>query len=149
MSRLMDIHVLFVKSFAPPKMPSRFTNLGTTKQKTQMYCVNVLLHGAILNKVFSNSEMSVYSSSHILFSGYYSQPSSVDEEVQSKLITIGKSEFQCADCGQTATIRSNMWRHIEAKHIAPQPIPCQFCGKTCPSRNALASHCSRYHRYKK
>jgi len=81
--------------------------------------------------------------------GYFSQTSNVDEEVQSKLITIGKSEFQCAECGQTATIRSNMWRHIEAKHVAPQPIHCQFCGKTCPSRNALASHVSRYHRYKK
>ena len=54
MSRQMDIHVLFVKSFAPQKMHSRFTNLGTTKQKIQMYCID----DAILNKVFSISEKS-------------------------------------------------------------------------------------------
>ena len=83
-----------------------------------------------------------------LLSGFYAQPSNVDVEVQSRIITVGKSEFQCAECGQTATIRSNMWRHIEAKHVSAQSISCQFCEKTCPSRNALASHVSRYHRYK-
>ena len=70
----------------------------------------------------------------------------MDEEIQSRIITIGKSEFQCAECGQTARLKPNMWKHVEAKHMSPQPVYCAFCDKVCPSKNALNVHMSRYHR---
>jgi len=73
----------------------------------------------------------------------------IDEQIQSRIIVIGRSEFQCAECGQLASLKPNMWKHIEAKHMAPQPAPCMFCGKMCPSKNALAPHVSRYHRAEK
>jgi len=82
--------------------------------------------------------------------GYFAEGSGdLDGEIKSRIIALSKSEFQCADCGHISKDKANMWRHIEAKHMAPVPISCQFCDKTCPSRNALASHVSRYHRYKK
>ena len=73
----------------------------------------------------------------------------IDEQIQSRIIVIGRSEFQCAECGQLASLKPNMWKHIEAKHMAPQPAPCMYCNKLCPSKNALASHVSRYHRAEK
>jgi len=73
----------------------------------------------------------------------------IDEQIQSRIIVLGRSEFQCAECGQLASLKPNMWKHIEAKHMAPQPAPCLYCNKMCPSKNALASHVSRYHRAKR
>jgi len=77
--------------------------------------------------------------------GYYAD---LDEEIKSRIISVSKSEFHCSECGHMSKDKANMWRHIEAKHMAPVPIKCQYCDKTCPSRNALASHVSRNHRYK-
>ena len=48
----------------------------------------------------------------------------------------------CGKEGHPKTIQD----HIEAKHLEGISIPCALCGKTCPSRNALISHKSRYHR---
>ena len=56
--------------------------------------------------------------------------------------------WNCADCGYITSYNTTMWKHIEAKHMA-QPVPRVFCGKICPSKNALASHVSRYHRSQK
>ena len=59
---------------------------------------------------------------YILFycPGYISSEGMSEEEinelVQSKIIFVGRSEFQCAECGQLATIKPNIWKHIEAKH---------------------------------
>ena len=82
---------------------------------------------------------------HLLCSDLRSEED-IDEQIQSRIIVIGRSEFQCGECGQLASLKTNMWKHIESKHMAPQPTPCMFCTKMCPSKNALASHVSRYHR---
>ena len=71
----------------------------------------------------------------------------IDEEVKSRILTIGKSEFQCTDCGHVTTKKTNLLRHIESKHMILEAIACQFCQKMCPSKNALSSHVSRYHRF--
>jgi len=71
----------------------------------------------------------------------------IDDEVKSRILTIGKSEFQCTDCGHVTTKKTNLLRHIESKHMILQAIACQFCQKMCPSKNALSSHVSRYHRF--
>lgn len=85
-----------------------------------------------------------------LILGYFAEISGdLDGEIKSRIITVSKSEFHCSECGQISKDKANMWRHIEAKHTASVPIMCLFCNKTCPSRNALASHVSRYHRFKK
>jgi len=71
----------------------------------------------------------------------------IDEEIKSRILTIGKSEFQCTDCGHATTKKTNLLRHIESKHMILEAIACKFCAKMCPSKNALSSHVSRYHRF--
>ena len=68
--------------------------------------------------------------------------------IKSRMLKLPDGLWNCADCGYTTSYNTTMWKHIEAKHMA-QPAPCLYCDKMCPSKNALASHVSRYHRAKK
>ena len=71
----------------------------------------------------------------------------IDEEIKSRILAIGKSEFQCTECGHVTTKKTNLLRHIESKHMILEAIACKYCSKMCPSKNALSSHVSRYHRF--
>ena len=75
-----------------------------------------------------------------------SSEQAMEEEIQSRIITIGRSQYQCAECGQLSSQKANMWKHIESKHTSPRPVNCLYCEKVCLSKNALATHMSRYHR---
>ena len=78
----------------------------------------------------------------------------LDEKVKSmmkkgdKMCTGSKSNLKvtiCTVCGKEGqwTIIRN---HIEANHIEGMSHPCNICGKTYRSRNALAHHKSLHHR---
>ena len=56
-----------------------------------------------------------------------------------------QNAFICKMCGKedNSTI---IKYHIESNHLDGISIPCAFCEKTCPTRNALVAHKSRYHR---
>jgi len=69
-----------------------------------------------------------------------------NDQINSLIIDMGHSEFHCSACGHVSKTKSNMQKHIDAKHIPSQPVFCQFCDKKCPSKNALQSHVSRYHK---
>jgi len=58
---------------------------------------------------------------------------------------LASGTFICLLCDYQAGRSHHMTNHIEAKHMS-QPAPCLYCDKMCPSKNALASHVSRYHR---
>ena len=73
----------------------------------------------------------------------------VQEQINSLMLDMGHSEFHCTACGHVSKTKSNMQKHIEAKHIQSQPVFCEFCNKRCPSKNALQSHKSRYHKTQK
>ena len=51
----------------------------------------------------------------------------------------------CNVCGHEGP-RAFVVRHIEAKHITGVSHPCDICGKTARSRNALIVHKSTYHK---
>ena len=51
----------------------------------------------------------------------------------------------CNACGKGGA-RSVIERHIEAKHITGVSYPCEICGKTSRSRNALQVHKSAKHK---
>ena len=51
----------------------------------------------------------------------------------------------CNICGHEEP-RAFVVRHIEAKHITGVSHPCDICGKTARSRNALTKHKSRDHK---
>jgi len=76
-------------------------------------------------------------------------PGSSHEQINSLIIDMGSSEYHCSACGHVSKTKSNMQKHIDAKHIPSQPVFCEFCEKRCPSKNALQSHVSRYHKSQK
>jgi len=80
------------------------------------------------------------------FSSVGKTPVDVQEQINSLMVDMGQSEFHCTACGHISKTKSNMQKHIDAKHISSQPVFCQFCNKRCPSKNALQSHVSRYHK---
>ena len=51
----------------------------------------------------------------------------------------------CKVCGKEGNV-GNISRHIEANHINGISIPCNICGKTAPTQNALVTHQKRFHK---
>ena len=84
----------------------------------------------------------------------------LDEKVKSmmkkgqKMIPAGKQangtpkqamSFICNMCGKEG--RNHVIRtHIEANHLEGISIPCDYCDKTLPSRNALVEHKNKIHK---
>ena len=56
----------------------------------------------------------------------------------------GKARI-CKVCGKEGQMY-NIADHIEANHITGIVLPCNICGKTKPSRNALRQHKLTYHK---
>ena len=71
------------------------------------------------------------------------------DQINSLIIDMGNSEWQCSVCGHISKTKSNMHKHVDAKHLPSQPVYCEYCDKRCPSKNALQSHVSRYHKSNK
>ena len=68
------------------------------------------------------------------------------EDINSMVEALGTGGYQCTECGHFSTVKQNLRKHIDAKHVYKQPIDCQYCDKKCPSKNALMTHISRYHK---
>ena len=62
--------------------------------------------------------------------------------------TNGERARICKMCGKESSFATIM-QHIEANHITGISLPCDLCGKSCKSRNAMATHKSSYHRNNK
>ena len=54
--------------------------------------------------------------------------------------------WRCADCEYTSKDKRGMFEHIESKHVGSEGYSCQICQKHCPTKNAMRSHMSRYHK---
>ena len=59
-----------------------------------------------------------------------------------------RTAFLCKVCGLEGTSR-NVRKHVEAKHLERDPLPCNQCEKTCKTRRALGEHKMKYHEAKK
>ena len=57
----------------------------------------------------------------------------------------GQPFYVCNVCGKE-DIHGHMKVHIEANHLEGISVPCSFCEKMFGSRNAKATHISRYHK---
>jgi len=66
--------------------------------------------------------------------------------IKAKIIHVSKYLYTCTDCGHEARNYANMAKHVEDRHMNYGGLSCHTCGKHCASRNALATHFSRYHR---
>ena len=51
----------------------------------------------------------------------------------------------CKVCGKEGAF-THVKNHIESNHLEGISIPCDHCGKICPSRTSLGMHKSRYHK---
>jgi len=67
-----------------------------------------------------------------------------EEMINSKMWK-GDGHWACADCDYTSKKNSNVYEHIEAKHVQGPGYMCQECEKVCPTRKSLRHHLGRYH----
>jgi len=67
----------------------------------------------------------------------------LDSVVKYKMVEIadstGKKNWSCTDCGYTSNKTTNMYKHIERKHLAIT-LYCDFCHKQFKSRDDLNVH---------
>ena len=70
----------------------------------------------------------------------------IDTEIQIRTERLSDGSYQCVECKFTTPYSSTLKCHIEAKHLFTSGYACNVCSKFCPSRNALSTHMSRYHR---
>ena len=68
----------------------------------------------------------------------------MDILIRSKMVKSDKSHgpsmWLCIDCDYSSKNNSNVYEHIEARHVGSSGYYCQFCDKTCPTRNAFRIH---------
>ena len=76
----------------------------------------------------------------------------VDVKANEYVETLADGSLKCAICGKTASqsnmkqnVRQNMKNHVES-HLDGFSFPCEFCGKTYKTRNALSCHRYGHHK---
>ena len=57
------------------------------------------------------------------------------------------SYWFCTDCDYKSNKVTNVKGHIESKHIVHAGYSCDFCGKICPTQEAMRKHKSAYKHY--
>lgn len=68
----------------------------------------------------------------------------LEAEIRSKMICLGGGQWQCSDCS-LVTKSTNLYNHIEGKHVNSAGHHCQLCGKFCRTKNGLIAHNHRSH----
>ena len=81
-----------------------------------------------------------------MFSSGSASYEEIDAMIETRTIRYGKM-FKCSECDYETTVKGNLGKHIEAKHISPG-VTCEFCSKFCPTRHALRMHITRQHSVK-
>ena len=70
----------------------------------------------------------------------------VDTEIKSKMVKFGNI-WQCSDCDYSSSKSTNLYRHVESKHVATQFYPCPKCGKHFKGSNSYSVHMYTAHKY--
>ena len=56
------------------------------------------------------------------------------------------SQWWCLICNyMTAKTRTDVVRHIEAKHVSTPPLLCSLCNKSAKTRDSLRKHMANNH----
>ena len=58
---------------------------------------------------------------------------------------LGELIWDCLDCDYRNKKKTNIFRHVEAKHVLCQYV-CHICSATMSCRNSLKQHVIRVHR---
>ena len=70
-----------------------------------------------------------------------------EELIRSKMVNLGGGKWQCAVCSHV-TKSTNLYYHIESKHVQVSGYSCGLCNKFCKGRNSYNVHMSTYHKDK-
>jgi len=70
-----------------------------------------------------------------------------EDLIRSKMISLGGGKWQCAVCSHV-TKSTNLYYHIESKHVQASGYTCGLCNKFCKGRNSYNVHMSTYHKDK-
>jgi predicted RNA-binding Zn-ribbon protein involved in translation (DUF1610 family) len=69
--------------------------------------------------------------------------------IESSIIkNVSTGQYVCKLCNFGATNRTHVFCHVESKHYQDATVQyaCPYCQKVMYTRNARASHVSRYHK---
>ncbi len=69
--------------------------------------------------------------------------------IESSIIkNVATGQYVCKLCNFGATNRTHVFCHVESKHYQDATVQyaCPYCQKVMYTRNARASHISRYHK---
>ena len=70
----------------------------------------------------------------------------IDAKIAEKMLKENDGTFSCLLCGKSGVKhKGDMKKHVET-HLEGLSFPCQHCGKTFRSRNALHIHNTRQHK---
>ena len=73
-------------------------------------------------------------------------PPGFQAEIMQYLSKVSATEYTCLECDYKGAQKHHVLNHIEAKHMKVATYHCDYCGKQCPTRNALYAHKSRAHK---
>ena len=54
--------------------------------------------------------------------------------------------WRCNNCEYESNRKTNMFEHVEAKHVISTGYTCQTCGTFCKTFSAYRSHIKRLHK---
>ena len=57
------------------------------------------------------------------------------------------AKWTCLICGHSANLKTDVARHIEARHVILPELLCHICHKSCKTRDSLRRHIGRYHQW--
>lgn len=72
----------------------------------------------------------------------------VETEIRSKMENLGSSKWKCIVCNFISK-STNVYYHIESKHVDGGGYYCRICAKYCRTKNALNIHMHNYHKHLK
>merc|ERR1712098_825641 len=70
----------------------------------------------------------------------------IQMEIQSKMIRADYGGWKCTDCEYFSAKKSNVYKHVESRHVETQYYPCNLCGKDFKGINSYNVHLSNVHR---
>lgn len=69
----------------------------------------------------------------------------VEMEIIKKMFKEGIFWY-CSDCSYKSGTKSNVYEHVEAKHVIHGGYQCQLCTSVAKTKGSLRVHYNKYHK---
>ena len=67
-------------------------------------------------------------------------------EARRKMRHLGGSDWACTECDYRSNRSTNVYKHVESRHVTGQDYICQYCGKVLRNLNSYDNHIYKEHR---